>query len=386
MRESFAEIGALADFINGAAFKPDDWNGSGRKIIRIQNLTDPCKPFNRTDRQVDAKYLVQPGDLLVSWSASLGVFEWNDPEAALLNQHIFRVLPKSASVDKRYLRHGLELALVDMQKHLHGATMQHVNRNEFLSTKIFAPPLPEQRRIAAILDQAEALRAKRRQAIEKLNGLTQAIFRAVFGETANAQQPLASLVQEFRYGTSNKSDGSGYPALRIPNVIGGGLDLDEMKNVPVNDAEFQRLQLRDGDILFVRTNGNPDFVGRSAVFNSQVVREAGFDPAQFIYASYLIRARLKQDLILPRVVQEYLSANEGRCALRTRCKTSAGQFNINTENLGAIPVPVPRLSLQAQFVSQITAVDKLKASHRASLAKLDALFASLQHRAFRGEL
>jgi type I restriction enzyme S subunit len=184
MSAGFATLGSVAEFINGAAFKPEDWGDEGKPIVRIQNLTDPTKPFNRTKRQVAEKLHVHPGDLLVSWSASLGVFEWREPEIALLNQHIFRVLPDEARIDKRYLRYGLEGALLDMQRHLHGATMQHVNRGEFLATKLYLPPLPEQRRIAAILDKADALRAKRRAALAQLDTLTQSIFLDMFGDPA----------------------------------------------------------------------------------------------------------------------------------------------------------------------------------------------------------
>jgi Type I restriction modification DNA specificity domain len=188
MSASYVPLNEAAEFINGVAFKPGDWGDAGKPIIRIQNLTDPSKPFNRTIRTVPPKFHVQPGDLLVSWSASLGVFQWSLPETALLNQHIFRVIPDSTRVDKRYLRHGLEVALLDMQRHLHGATMQHVNRGEFLSTKILLPTLSEQRRIAEILDRAEALRAKRRSAIAQLGALTQSVFLDMFGDpTSNMQ-------------------------------------------------------------------------------------------------------------------------------------------------------------------------------------------------------
>ena len=185
MKAGFAELGLVAEFINGAAFKPEDWGDEGKRIIRIQNLTDSTKPFNRTTREVADKLHVHPGDLLVSWSASLGVFEWADPEVALLNQHIFRVVPDKARVEKRYLRHGLEGALVEMQRHLHGATMQHVNRGEFLATKLYLPPLAEQRQIAEVLDRAEALRAKRRAALAQLDSLTQSLFLDLFGDSVN---------------------------------------------------------------------------------------------------------------------------------------------------------------------------------------------------------
>lgn len=169
-------VGDLAEFINGVAFKPDDWEETGRRIIRIQNLTDLTKPYNRTNRIVAQKYQVLPGDLLVSWSATLGVFVWKGPDTALVNQHIFRVVPKPGLVDAGFLKHMLENALVEMEKHLHGATMKHVNRNEFLSTTIPLPPLAEQKRIAAILDAADALRAKRRETLAQLDTLLQSTF------------------------------------------------------------------------------------------------------------------------------------------------------------------------------------------------------------------
>lgn len=183
MKANFVELGNVAQFINGAAFKPEDWCEDGLKIIRIQNLTDETKPFNCTKRVVDKKLIVEKGDILVSWSATLGVFEWKRDESALLNQHIFRVIPNNNLIDKNYLRNVLSSALNDMNKHLHGATMKHVNRGEFLATKIPLPPLAEQRRIAEILDKAEEIKRKREQAIAKLDELANSAFEAIFNET-----------------------------------------------------------------------------------------------------------------------------------------------------------------------------------------------------------
>ena len=242
-----------------------------------------------------------------------------------------------------------------------------------------------------VLDRAEALRAKRRAALAQLDSLTHSLFLDLFGDPATNPKgwpikTLGDLVAEFRYGSSNKSANQGKPALRIPNVAGGTIDLTNLKLVPVEAAEFERLRLRDGDLLFVRTNGNPDFVGRCAVFDSKAAETSGFAGDEFIFASYLIRARLAATNIASLFLREYLLGDEGRRQLRSHSKTSAGQFNINTESLGAIPVPHPPIKLQREFARRVTAVERLKTAHRASLAELDALFATLQHRAFRGEL
>ena len=182
MSPSRVPLGDIADFVNGVAFKPDDWEESGKRILRIQNLTDSTKPFNRTNRAVAKKYEVSPGDLLVSWSATLGVFVWEGPDTALVNQHIFRVVPDHGRIDPHYLRHMLSDALVQMEQHLHGATMKHVNRGEFLATTIPLPPLAEQKRIAGILDASDALRAKRRESLAQLDTLLQSTFLDMFGD------------------------------------------------------------------------------------------------------------------------------------------------------------------------------------------------------------
>lgn len=194
-----AGLGEVAQFINGKAFKPSDWSEQGRRIVRIQNLTDPAKIYNRTKCTVPERFCVSSGELLVSWSATLGVFEWEGPDTALVNQHIFRVVPDEAVIDKRYLKHIMVSALVNLESHLHGATMKHVNRAEFLQSTIPLPPLEEQRRIARVLDAADGLRAKRRKYLRHLHALVGAIYTDLFhGEWRQYQlgDVLAPIVHE----------------------------------------------------------------------------------------------------------------------------------------------------------------------------------------------
>jgi type I restriction enzyme S subunit len=198
--------------------------------------------------------------------------------------------------------------------------------------------------------------------------------------------PLGEIVDEFRYGTSNKSEGVGKPALRIPNVIGGTLDLIELKTVPVDDAEFRRLRLEDGDLLFVRTNGNQDNVGRCAVFDRKLVEGTGYSPDDFIFASYLIRARFARTKYDPIFLREFLLSSEGRRQLKRLSKTSAGQFNVNTESLGAIRVIQPPILSQQVFRRSVDTVGKLRTRYSTGLEVMNLQFESLQHRAFQGEL
>jgi len=261
MKLTSAPLGELAEFINGAAFKPTDWEDDGARIIRIQNLTDPSKPFNRTNRSVANKLRVQPGDLLVSWSATLGVFEWAGPDEGLLNQHIFRVVPDCGRVHKAYLRHMLHGALDDMERHLHGATMKHVNRGEFLSTRIPLPPLDEQRRIAAILDHADALRTKRREALAHLDDLTHSIFLDMFGDPASnpngyRRVVLGDVVHSASDGphVSPKYADSGIPFISTRHVKPGRIEWRDLKYLSEDDAAVQWRKCRPsvGDILYTK--------------------------------------------------------------------------------------------------------------------------------------
>ncbi|MCG9686759.1 restriction endonuclease subunit S, partial [Vibrio tubiashii] len=175
------ELGSIANFINGFAFKPEHWEEDGKPIIRIQNLTDSSKSFNYSSMDIPEKYHVVKGDLLVSWSATLDVFEWHR-EDALLNQHIFKVEPNFAKVNKDYLRYALRDAISAMLKFTRGSTMKHVNRGDFLGTKIPLPPLETQKQIAAVLEKADQLRKDCQQMEQELNGLAQSVFIDMFGD------------------------------------------------------------------------------------------------------------------------------------------------------------------------------------------------------------
>lgn len=319
--------------------------------------------------------------IVVGRKGSIGSVTWIDGPAWPIDTAYF-VKPKHDDLDRRWTFWMLKsLRMETMNK---SAAVPGLNRDDVYRLEISLPPLPEQRRIAAILDHADTLRAKRRQVLAHLDALSQSIFHDKFGDVP-ATKPMSAIVEEFRYGTSNKSGDAGYPALRIPNVIGGAIDTAEVKTVEVEPAELRRLTLRDGDLLFVRTNGNPDNVGRSAIFSEAAVKPAGFSDQPWIYASYLIRARLA-DGVEPRFVAAYLAGPEGRRQLRERSKTSAGQYNINTEALGSLRLPSASLTAQREFARRVGAIEERRKQILEAQVADDELFASLQSRAFGGEL
>lgn len=362
------------------------------KTISISNLKESGFPVYGANGQIGFydKYTHEKSTLLITCrGATCGTINICEPYSYVTGNSMALDDLDETRANQKYLYHYLRKRRLDDV--ISGSAQPQITRDGLKKVEIPLPPIAEQKRIAAILDKAEELRGLRRKALGELDAIVQSIFLEMFGDPEMNPKGwkvllLADLVSEFRYGSSNKSQLYGKPALRIPNVIGGTLDLSDLKLVPVDDSELERLRMQNGDILFVRTNGNPDFVGRCAVFNHCLIADTGFAEDEFIFASYLIRARLGSQAVVPLFLREFLLGAAGRRELRSRCKTSAGQFNINIPSLGSICVPLPPVSLQEEFARRVEAIEQLKTTHHESLTQLDALFASLQHRAFRGEL
>lgn len=176
LRAERKAVGEVFDLVNGRAFKPEEWQDVGRKIIRIQNLKYATVPFNRYAGRVDDKHLVHCGDVLFAWSGqvvSLGAHIWRDDEA-ILNQHIFNVRARTRMLPE-FVREGLNALVDDMKTQVRGLEMFHIRKQELVRLQFPVPALPEQRRIVAKLD---ALQAKV-DALKQLQADTEAELTAL---------------------------------------------------------------------------------------------------------------------------------------------------------------------------------------------------------------
>ena len=175
-------MGDIATYLNGYAFKPDQWEDKGLPIIRIQNLNNPDAAYNYYSGELAEKYLVHSGDVLVSWATHLEAYVWKG-ESAWLNQHIFKVVFDKMDVDKIYFVFATEEALRQAFKNAHGfkPTMEHIKKADFDNAVVKLPPLPVQREFSRFAQQVDKSKLVVQQSLEKLETLKKSLMQQYFG-------------------------------------------------------------------------------------------------------------------------------------------------------------------------------------------------------------
>lgn len=182
------KLGEVATYINGYAFKPADWSNEGLSIIRIQDLTGTSYQTNKYNGEYDLKYEINNGDVLISWSASLGVYSWNKGKA-LLNQHIFKVVFDKVSVNKEFFVFQVERLLEKAQNEAHGATMKHLTKTTFNSLPFYLPSIAKQGIIADKLNKILFLINVKKQQLKKYDELVKSRY---LGEFAISKEEVAA--------------------------------------------------------------------------------------------------------------------------------------------------------------------------------------------------
>ncbi|KKG09665.1 restriction endonuclease subunit S [Methanosarcina sp. 2.H.A.1B.4] len=381
-------FGSICNLVNGKAFKPSDWSTSGVPIIRIQNLNGAGKPFNFWAGSFENQVLVKAGDLLLAWSGtpgtSFGSHIWYGPDS-VLNQHIFRCDIDRKRVTPEWVKFAVNVQLDQLIQLSHGGVgLKHVTRRVVEELKIPLPTLEEQKRIAEILDRAEALRAKRRAALAQLDELTQAIFIGMFGDPVKNPKnwDMTKLGECIEFMTSGSRGWAKYYSdagekfIRIQNVKNGKLDFSDIQLVkPPKTAESIRTKVKDGDLLISITAD----LGRTAVVDDQTALEGAY------INQHLALIRLNKKIVDPVFVSQYLESEGGKRQFSSLDQKGV-KSGLNFENVKSLEFYLPPLDMQKEFSLRIATLEKLKVSHKASLGELDELFASLQYRAFRGEL
>jgi type I restriction enzyme, S subunit len=305
------------------------------------------------------------------------------------SQDITALTPDAKKLSAEYLVHFLRTKQDHFTKHARGATIQGITREVVADLEIPLPPMEEQRRIAAILDQAETLRTQRRQARAHLDTLTQSLFLDMFGNPVENERgwqitSVSDFVAGFESGKSLVADdeddsSSAFRVLKVSAVTSLEYKPEQSKAVPSNYMPPKSHIVRAGDLLFSRAN-TTELIGATAFVAAT--------PDNLLLPDKLWRFVWHQPTrTAPLYVRHLFQQPKFRQEIGQRASGTSGSMkNISQEKVLTIRVGHPPLPLQQTFATRIAAIEALKATHRSALAQLDALFASLQQRAFAGEL
>ncbi len=371
-----AKLGEIATYINGYPFKPEDWSDEGVPIIRIQDLSGNSYQTNRYNGKYAPKYEVNNGDVLISWSASLGVYIWHG-EKAVLNQHIFKVVFDKAKVDKSFFVHQAGEILEKAATSAHGATMKHLTKPVFDALPFYLPPIEEQRRIAAVLDKVTDLIAQRRAQLDKLDLLVKSRFVEMFGDCNYPRKPLIDLIVEgagLSYGIVQPgNDGTGdMGVIRPVDLVDGKISMESIKHIDrsIGDA-FKKTELT-GDELLITVRGT---TGITALSNHDCT---GMNVTRGIAV-----VRYDRNKINPVYLNTYLNTDESQNYIQEHTRGATLQ-QINLSDLRILQILVPPMSQQIQLGNFVNNMTKLKETIAASINMLEVLKSSLMQQYFRG--
>lgn len=333
-----------------------------------------------------AAAVLPPNSVLFSSRAPIGHVAINTVPMTT-NQGFKSFIPDRDRLHAKFLYHWLRKSRPYLEGLGRGATFKEVSKAIVSRIEIPLPPLPEQLRIAEVLDKADALRTKRRAAIAQLDALTQSIFIDMFGDPATnpkgwRDSMLLGDVTDIVSGVTigRKLDGRRtrtVPYLAVVNVQDRHLDLSVTKTTEATEKEIQRYRLERNDLLLTE-GGDPDKLGRGTLWRDEL--------PECIHQNHVFRVRLQSEELTPLFLNWLVGSQRGKRYFLRSAKQTTGIASINMTQLRAFPLLVPPLPLQQQFANQVSASDELKTPYLASLAELDALFASIQHRAFDGDL
>lgn len=394
MRWPLKRLSDVCTRITDGTHQPPKFEAHGIPFLFVSNIVGGRISFEtskfistETHAELTRRCPIEAGDILYTTVGSYGnPAVVRDSRPFSFQRHIAHLKPERRQVLPDYLGLALRSDFVRKQvdRVVRGVAQKTLNLAQLRSVEIPLPPLAEQRRIAEVLDRAAALRAKRRAALAQLDSLTQSVFLELFGApcTRRNMWPSTSLGEAVEIVTGYPfrsaeyvTNGDSIRLCRGANILPGRLDWGDLARWPNSKkAEFSAFSLLEGDVIVAM-----DRPWISEGFKIALV-QAEDCPSLLVQRVARLRGGKK-------LLNEFLFHLLNQPAFTRHCRpTETTVPHISPKDIRSFVFSFPPLTLQQEFARHVTAVEKLKATQRASLGELDALFASLQHRAFRGEL
>lgn len=366
-----------------------EYFGEGIPWLSIADLTDgPVSEAKESLTQLgiqnSSAKIVPAGTLFVAMYGSIGKLGIATREFCT-SQAIAFAIPDQKRVDTRYLFHFLLAQRPQLESQGRGGTQKNISQGVLRKWEISLPPLPEQKRIAAILDQADTLRAKRRAAINKLDELTQSIFLDMFGDPAVNPKvwpkvelgKCTSAIQIGPFGSLlHRSDyiNQGIPLINPKHIQNGKIEIEDEETISTKKfEELELYHLKIGDVIM----GRRGEMGRCAIVEKQNL------PALCGTGSIIIRPDIKNAISL--FLSYILSSQAIKRELENQ---SLGQTlpNLNAKIVCSLKIPLPPIPIQNKFAMTVEAITVQSERLKRASVNMERLFSSLQHRAFTGTL
>ena len=398
MSWNFGKVSDIGDVISGFAFK-STWFGEGSaKVIRIGDLKDGlieidgAVSFDSSQHRVKEQFKIKNGDILMALSgATVGKIAVADSsvEGAYLNQRVAIIRGKKPEHCK-YLKHVFSGSLLQkLLMNAGGAAQPNLSPKDLASMEIPLPPLAEQKRIAAILDKADAIRRKRQQAIDLADDFLRAVFLDMFGDPVMNPKgwnvkPLKELLSSIDSGKSPKcesrnADNKEWGVLKLSAVTYGKYQEKENKAFLGRQEDIDKYEVKSGDLLFTRKNTKDLVAAVAYVFETKPKRAM---------PDLIFRLNVKDADILDKLyLLGLLSNSSQRAEIRNLAGGAAGSMpNISKEKLLNVLVPVPPIELQKKYALIIHKIRESRKKLSVASENDGLLFKSLSQKAFSGEL
>ena len=374
MAKDIIKLGDVATYINGYAFKPEDRGEEGLQIIRIQDLTGNSYDLGFYNGKYPKKIEINDGDVLISWSASLGVYVWNGGKA-LLNQHIFKVKFDKVDIDKSYFVYAVRYKLNDMGKKTHGATMKHIVKRDFDATEIPYPPLKKQIEIAINLDKVLMVIKERKRELKLLDELIKARFVEMFGDPRSnpfgfEKKRLKDTCKVITGNTPSRAIEEYYGDyiewIKTDNIVSGILNPTQAtESLSEKGMNVGRTVEKDSILMAciagsIASIGRVCITDRTVAFNQQINAVV---PEQYNILFLYVLFQMSKDYL----VEDINMALKG---ILSKSKLEEKEF-IN-----------PPMELQEQFSDFVKQVDKSKVAVQKALDETQILFDSLMQKYF----
>ena len=391
-------LGNICDVRDGTHESPK-YQNEGYPLITSKNIVNGYIDFSHVNLitkkdfdSINKRSKVNIGDILMPMIGTIGnpIIVREKEQFAIKNVALIKFTNKDIS--NKYIKFLLDSPYFThvAKKVNRGGTQKFIALGDIREIKIPLPfrnghpDLETQQKIVAILEKAESLKEKRKQAIKLLDEYTKSVFNEMFGDPiSNTKKLPKKFLKEiskeiqtgFAYGKF--SDLEGLVHIRPFNISNeGNLDLYQLKYIPIEEVKSEKYFLMKGDLI-INTTNSKELVGKTALFNLN---------KKFSFSNHMTKIRVNESYVNPYYLWFTLNYYQKTGNFKPLIKSWVNQVGIDSSLLRSLEIVIPPIPLQQTFASIVEHVEKLKETQKKSLQDIEQLFNALMQKAFNGEL